>query len=220
VKSREWGALRSLEKAWAFCIAEPFGGARGTQVAAQLRECTKEVGTAAVKQRGRQIDRSMHTRAGKHLRQRLRRGLMIPIARDAALHLTNVAGVLSALEVPHATARLDALIAAAERMANALAPYAAYLVRHGMERRFLAALRKGIRDLKRWHKATPAAKRHAIDATAEVAAGLRHGRRLVAVLDGLAMAHGEHHRGFYERWRHTRKIPRKTGRPRKPPAAS
>lgn len=144
-------------------------------------------------------------------RKHLREHRMLPLKHIAKGLLKFAPGAESALRVPHARASAHVVAAAAMRMADALMPHARLLSSAGVSKDFLRQMRHEARALALTTRENAESRRRRRQATTALAAELRKGLGIVAVMEGIVMLHDPRN---VEQWRIFRRIPKKLGRPR------
>jgi hypothetical protein len=97
-------------------------------------------------------------------------------------------------------------------MADALMPHTRLLVSAGVNKDVLRQMRHEARGLALTTKENVESRRRRRQATAGLAAELKKGTAIVAVMEGMVMLHD---RSNIEEWRIMRRIPKKVGRPRR-----
>lgn len=145
-------------------------------------------------------------------RRDLRERRMLPLRHIAKGELLFAPGAEAALRVPHARASARAVAAAGIRMADALMPHARLLRAAGVSKDFLLQMRQEARSLALTLKENAELRRRRAEATAAIAAEIRKGQSILAVLDGLVLLHAPQN---IDQWRLLRGTQKKIGRPRK-----
>lgn len=169
----------------------------------RIRECSDIQVTASVDDVGKLEGRR------KHLREKR----MLPLKQIAKGQLLFAPGADAALRVPHARASAQVVAAAAMRMADALMPHSRLLSSAGVSKDFLRQMRHEARGLALTTRENAASRDRRRKATASLAAEVKKGLAILAVLEGIVMLHAAPN--DVREWRDTRRIPKKIGRPRK-----
>ena len=140
---------------------------------------------------------------------------MLPLKNIAKGQLKFAPGAEAALRVPHARASARVVAAAALRMADSLMPHARLLASAGVNKDFLRQMRQEARGLAITTRESSEFRRRRRQATAGLAAELKKGRGIVAVMEGMVMLHD---RSNIEEWRILRRISEEGRLAQTPPA--
>lgn len=144
----------------------------------------------------------------------LRERRMIPIGRAGKRLLAFAPGAERALTVPKKHARLEKLLAAAQRMASYVRRHARLFVDVGFPRDFLAQLRAATQAVRARVARTGSARRRYAKATAALARELAHVQRDIFILDALLANAPSDNPTLLANWRDARRTSKRMGRPR------
>lgn len=215
MNKRQKVALERFRSVGTYVRVTEFPGARWKALQREFAEGFAELDALAVGQDVGKIRRQMHALGVAELRRKLRRGHMLPIRRDALLHLGKMPGVASAVVVPHASANNAMLVAAANRMAKGLTRYRKFLEAHDVPVGFLASLRGVARDLAAAVNDEGGVVAQRSAATAGIKEKFTRLRAIEAAVEGQVMMAVGRNRSRWNLWLRAKKTPKRRGRPPK-----
>lgn len=167
--------------------------------------------------------RQIRGRPVLHMRQRMRREVLMPLVRIAKPLLVFAPGTEQALRVPHARADAATVARSALDMAKALEPHAELLASAGYPENYPALLAREAEELAASAARSSEARERRSRATAAIRRELKQAMGTLTVIEGILMTRPEH-KGFEQAWRTMRRVHGRTGRPprrgRRPPASS
>jgi hypothetical protein len=160
----------------------------------------------------------------RHLRQHMRRDVLMPLVRIAKPLLKFAPGTGHVLRVPHARADTANVASHALDVAKALTPHARLLTSAGYSKDFIAQLTQEARRLAALSTNADKSRQRLSRATAAMRREITKAMGTVTVMEGILMAHaGRRDRGWAAEWRQARRVQARQGRPpkrvRRPPAA-
>jgi len=182
-------------------------------LAATLKERVSAIEAAGLEQTVAKQAMVDGSRNGKRFRRDLRRKQMIPIARGAKVHFAHDGTVLAALRVPHANADVDALVAAAKRMIDALRPFERDLVTQGFAPGFLDRLAADAEELKQLDARARDGQRRRSLATRALGEHFRELRGVVQAIEAHVVALADRYPELAAAWQSQRPIGKRLGRP-------
>ena len=145
--------------------------------------------------------------------EKMRTDHMLPLARLGKRVFAGETAITSALQVPHKRAANDLMLAAAERMVKTLRPHKDLLAEPGSKVKRVSALHLEIRRLRELVKTTAGVVADRAVPTRRIAELFAAGRRDVQALDALVAA--SPNKSSLLTWKHSSKIGRRIGRPKK-----
>jgi hypothetical protein len=153
------------------------------------------------------------------LKSELRRKHLLPIARRAKLLLKGYPGIEESLRVPHARADAAKHVDATKRIVKALRPHAAEFHAAGFRKTFLGDCEQVARALAARNANPDTARSRRAIATRSIPETIRDAREIIAVIDAHVNAELGDNRPLMAKWRMSKRVPARMGRPRKRPAA-
>jgi hypothetical protein len=215
MNKRQQVALERYRSIDSYVRITDFPGPRWKALQREFQDAFAGLQDLKLKQDVGALSRQMHAKGVAELRRKLRRGHMLPIRRDALLHLRKLPGVVPAVVVPHASASNAALVAAAKRMAKGLARYRKHLEAHDVPVGFLASLRGAARDLAEAVRNEPVVIGTRSAATSGLKEAFTRLRALEVAVEGQVMMAVGRDRSRWKLWLAAKRTPRRRGRPPK-----
>ncbi|MFN2563528.1 MAG: hypothetical protein ABR499_00785 [Gemmatimonadaceae bacterium] len=173
---------------------------------ARLRELQRQQDAANIGVSGADV---------RKMRQRMRRGVLMPLVRIAKPLLRFAPGTAHVLRVPHARADTATIATHALDMAKALTPHAKLLTSAGYSTDFIVQFTKEARRLAAVTTDADKARQRRSRATAAIRQELEKAMGTVSVIEGILMARvpaGD--REAMALWRGARRVQARAGRPR------
>jgi hypothetical protein len=180
---------------------------------ARLKRLIRAIGEGASTQGATTVIITGLANQVKYLRGVLRRKHMIPIARRGKIFFATEPSVLEALRVPHSTAHVDTLLAAAEKMVKVMVPYEAVLLEEGFTPGFLDRLTEAAAALKASAAQLEVARRKKITTTQELAGHFTELGGVTRGIDGHVVAEAYDNPGLGTLWDSVPAISKRLGRP-------
>lgn len=148
-----------------------------------------------------------------HLRRRLRREYMIPLARVGKQILKFAPQVGRTLKVPHAHASHRELVTTAEVMLKTVRPHQKLFFAENFSKAFFTEFRDLTRELRRI--ATTSSDRHRkfAEVTRALQAEIAIGNEALRAIDGLFLGREDRDPQFASTWKHALRTPKPLGRP-------
>ncbi|GAC1516926.1 MAG: hypothetical protein NVS1B4_15190 [Gemmatimonadaceae bacterium] len=202
--------LRAFKQVLAFLAANP-PASPPANYAVQLKVLTDVadalMASATDQDSGLRVSRQ-HTREQRILREQLRLEHMQPIARIARAQLRTVPGIEKALHAPRRRVRSEALIIAANAMADATRPYAKIFVENGLLPSFITDLQATARQIDGSLDGRLGQLRRRSAATEAVRADIRRGRDAVVQLDAIVRPMYHRNAQLKAGWHAAKRLPR------------
>jgi hypothetical protein len=144
---------------------------------------------------------------------------LLPVCRRGRLLLKGLPGIEDALRVPHARDSDELLLAAAKRIASAVAPHAKAFRKAKFRSDFIKRLEAAAAALQAATAVPNVARTKRSLATIAVRDEISHAREIIAAIDSLIAAEFHGDPGVVARWRKAKRIGGRIGRPpkRRPP---
>ena len=147
------------------------------------------------------------------LRDRLRKGYMIPLRRTGKPLLRFAPGVEKALKVPHAHAAHRKIVTSAEVMLKAVQPYRKLLSSANFSKTFFTEFRDLAKELKRIATGNSQRKRKFDRVTDSISEELATANETLGKIEGLILAATLRKPRLGKEWRELMKYPTRRGRP-------
>lgn len=185
----------------------------------ELRTAFQEVRKHSTEQTIARNTLGVHGRSLAQTRRDLRQKHLLPIVSRGKVLLKGLPGIQDELRLPRVRASDAEWLAAAKRVAKAVRPHRKVFLEARFAPDFLQRLDDAARALQVKSRSENAAvERRAVE-TRALAASLRHCRELVASIDSLVMASDDIDPVWLIGWRHSKRIPKRVGRPPRKKAA-
>jgi hypothetical protein len=149
------------------------------------------------------------------LRVALREHHMIPIARAGRRLMESAPGAERAFRVPKKRASMEALLAAAERLAAYAQKHARRFIRSGFAKDFVERLRAATVALRERTRNTGEERRLRAAATAALRRELPKGHKIIAIMDALLSERLRQDAQFATMWRRESRMEGRIGRPKR-----
>jgi hypothetical protein len=217
MQTKQGAVLESLRAVDVFLTdnAEQLGDVVRSGARRKLAEVLAELDVHATNQEGSNLTAKGRTKLKHDLQRRLRRRHMRPIARIARSDLPKTTE-LEPLKMPKGRPTAAKLVALADGMANAAAPFADTFIDAGLPPDFLSRLRAATSELSDIVSDRTQSRGKQAGATTGLKQKLSSARKLVHVLDAFVDAALEGNEPLLAGWeavKHVRKIPPKPKTP-------
>lgn len=197
-------------------VAPPAGPGRARIVAAQrdLRAVRETITMLLERQAAPQARRGYTALKLQQLRNVLRIKHLFPVQKRARRLLKGLPGLAASLRVPHAKAKDEELIKAAQRIANAVRPHATQFVRVGFAKHFVQQLERAAAALATAANAPGDTVPRAACVPQDLEEAFRDARLALEALDAVVVAHFAPGSEDLKFWKRNKRLRGRIGRPR------